>query len=61
MDEIAGRNETARNRPEDRVPPGRDARAVEAWFAGAGLAVAVVERCPDDSCPECRNRLAPAA
>jgi hypothetical protein len=35
---------------------------LEAWFAEAGLAVTIVDRCPDATCPECAGRaLADAA
>jgi hypothetical protein len=45
----------------DRVPLERGAAEVEAWFAAAGLEVAVVDRCSKVSCPVCDGRLPSAA
>jgi len=34
---------------------------VEAWFAAAGLTVAVIERCPSSECPSCVGASTPIA
>lgn len=33
-----------------------DDAAIEDFFAGAGLAIEVVDHCPDASCPQCFGR-----
>jgi hypothetical protein len=46
----------------DRFPLRFDTAAIEDWFADAGLAATVVDRCPEAStCPICRRALSEAA
>jgi hypothetical protein len=45
----------------DRAPLARGARAVEAWFAAAGLQATVVARCPDRACSRCAAAMSDAA
>ncbi len=46
---------------EDLVPIAAGPAAIQEWFASAGLAAILVERCPDPSCPVCSAALADAA
>ena len=61
MNTNASQQDGTQSPRQDMVPAGHDAVVIEAWFAGAGLAVTVVDHCPINACDMCRQALPTAA